>query len=74
MTSDNIIQFPVKNEDLKTEEVEVIVFECGHNDCYLLADNSVKCAVCYAALNNVTWSFKDVPDEEPEEEPEPLFD
>ena len=66
MTSDNIIEFPRKNDDLKTEEVEVVVFDCGHNACYLLSDKSIKCAVCYALIADATWNIWDDNEEEPE--------
>ena len=62
MTSDNIIEFPRKNGDLKTEEVEVVVFDCGHNACYLLSDGSVKCAVCYALVIGATWDIEGEPE------------
>ena len=65
MTSDNVIEFPRKGGDITTEEVEVVLFDCGHNACYLLSNKSIKCAVCYATVAGATWNL-----EEPEEEPE----
>ena len=65
MTSDNIIEFPRKR-DVQTEEVEVVVFDCGHNACYLLSNKSIKCAVCYAIVAGATWDLEEEPDEEPE--------
>jgi len=66
LTSDNIIEFPRK-DGIKTEEVEVVVFDCGHNACYLLSDKSIKCAVCYATVNGATWDLEEEPDPELEE-------
>tara|TARA_Y100001951_G_C11078519_1_gene150018 strand:+ start:74 stop:277 length:204 start_codon:yes stop_codon:yes gene_type:complete len=65
LNSDNIIEFPRKG-DIKTEEVEVVVFNCGHNACYLLSNKSIKCAVCYATVDGATWDLEEEPEEEPE--------
>ena len=66
MTSDNVIEFPRKGGDITTEEVEVVLFDCGHNACYLLSNKSIKCAVCYATVNGATWDLEEEPDPEPE--------
>ena len=52
---DNIIEFPRNTKSMPPEEIEVMIFDCGHTSGHLVDDGGVRCATCFTVVANIMW-------------------